>query len=115
MVGTGNEGTSISVTIPEKSTGNRSYKANWIPNIYTVRYHPNGGSGTMTDSSHIYDMEGSLSDQFFTRTGYSFEGWATTPSGDVVYLNKQKIKNLAESGVVNSVRQVDGNGLFHDL
>ena len=103
--GTGISGTSMNVTIPAGSTGPRSYTANWTanwtPNNYTVCYDANGGTGTMADTTHIYDVEAPLRNNGFTRFGYSFAGWAAAPGGDVVYLNGQSVINLAKSGVVN--------------
>jgi uncharacterized repeat protein (TIGR02543 family) len=98
--GTGISGTSMNVTIPAGSTGPRSYTANWTPNNYTVCYDANGGTGTMADTTHIYDVEAPLRNNGFTRFGYSFAGWAAAPGGDVVYLNGQSVINLAKSGVV---------------
>ena len=42
----GSNGTTAqkSVTITKGSTGNKSYAANWTPNVLTVKYHNDGGS-----------------------------------------------------------------------
>ena len=42
--GTGIEGTTTTVTITKGSTGNRSYKAKYVDNGYTITYDLNGGS-----------------------------------------------------------------------
>ena len=34
----------------------------------------------------------------FTKNGYHFFGWATSANGDVIYSNKQNIKDYAGSG-----------------
>ncbi len=44
--GTGLSNASTSVTIPKGSTGNRTYTANWTPNVCTITYSPNGGTFT---------------------------------------------------------------------
>ncbi|MBR3790293.1 MAG: InlB B-repeat-containing protein, partial [Clostridia bacterium] len=68
--------------------------AKWTPNTYTIKYNANGGTGTMADSSHIYDVEQTLTANGFTKTGYTFAGWATSTNGDKVYDDKQSVKNL---------------------
>ena len=97
--GTGIGGTSLNVTVPKGSTVDRSYTANWTPGTYTVRYNANGGAGYMGNTTHTYDEGAALRNNAFTRSGYSFAGWATSPGGSVVYSNGQNVQNLAESGV----------------
>ena len=75
--------------------------ASWTPNNYTVRYHANNGTTDTVDTTHTYDSAQDLRDNDFTRTGYSFAGWATDPGGNAVYSNRQNVINLAASGVVN--------------
>ena len=71
--------------------------AQWSANTYTVRYNANGGSGSMSDSSHTYDIAKSLTSNTFVKTHYLFKGWATSPTGSVVYLNNQSVKNLTST------------------
>ena len=54
---TGSNGTTkqTNVSIAKGSTGNKSYTANWTPIKWTVKYDANGGTGTMSDSSHTYE------------------------------------------------------------
>jgi uncharacterized repeat protein (TIGR02543 family) len=61
---------------------------------YTDKFNPNGGNGKMTDMSFNYDDEKTLNANTFTRDDYTFSGWAISADGDVVYTNKQKVKNL---------------------
>ncbi|GHU71517.1 hypothetical protein FACS189413_13320 [Bacteroidia bacterium] len=66
-----------------------------VVNTYTVAYNGNGTTGGSTaSSSHTYDEAKNLTTNGFTRTGYSFAGWATNPSGPVVYSNQQSVRNL---------------------
>jgi len=71
--------------------------AQWNPITYTVTYHKNNAdaTGTMADSSHVYDVDKNLNINTFTRTGYTFGGWAETPDGAVQYTNDQSVKNLS--------------------
>lgn len=51
-------------------------------NSYTLNLYGNGGSNSMgsvhVSNPCIYGVETALPTNLFTRTGYSFEGWATT-------------------------------------
>ena len=95
--------------------------AHWTPITYYVQFHENGGSGTMSDQPFTYDVRNALKTHAFTRTGFAFSGWATTPSGQVRYAENASVVNLEEteggiadlyavwSGVGYSVR-FDSNG-----
>ena len=50
---------------------------------YTVTYHANGGSGTMTDtnSPYAYEVVAKVLTNGFTRSRYTFTGWNTKPDG----------------------------------
>lgn len=52
---------------------------------YTVSYNANGGSGAPSSQKKYYGKTLTLSSTKPTRTGYSFEGWATSASGSVAY------------------------------
>lgn len=73
--------------------------ANWKPNNYKVRYNGNGAtSGTMTDSSHVYDTVNSLTKNAYARTGYTFTGWNTKADGKgTAYVDGDSVKNLTAS------------------
>ena len=75
--------------------------AQWSPITYTVSFNNNGGEGTMTAQTHTYDSSLTLTPNAFTRTGYSFAGWATTAGGNVVYTNGQSVSNLATAQGAN--------------
>ena len=67
---------------------------NWKANTYTVKYDANGGTGTTASSSHTYDVSKELTENGFSRTGYTFAGWSTTKGGSVTYNNNASVKNL---------------------
>lgn len=88
---------------PATSGGNASIclYANWKPNTYTFEYYANGGTGTMSPSIHIYDKAGTLTENKFSKEGYNFIGWSTTPNGAVEYIDGQNILNkTTENGKV---------------
>ena len=63
-----------------RTTGNQIITANYTPNIYSIKYDANGGSGTMEDSSATYDVSTTLSKNTFTNGDYSFLGWSLDPA-----------------------------------
>lgn len=73
------------------------FEAKWSANTYYVAYNANGGSGSMSTSTHTYDTAKALTANGFTKTGYSFEGWSTSSSGSVVYVNKASVINLTST------------------
>ena len=84
--GTGIDGQSTSVTIPQGSTGDKTYTANWEVINYAISYNLNGGSlgtdettGAEITNPTSYNAETAT----FTlhnprKTGYVFEGWTGT-------------------------------------
>ena len=52
---------------------------------YTISYNANGGSGTMDDSYRRHGYVVGIATNEFTRSGYSFVGWATSSNGSVTY------------------------------
>ena len=76
--------------------------AGWAPNTYTVKYNKNGGTGTMADQSFTYDVAQNLRAIAFSRTGYTFDGWATSAGADATYRGGASVKNLTavNGGVV---------------
>lgn len=81
-----------SVVYEDKATyttdANADLYAVWQQITYTVSYNANGGTGLMANSTKIHGTTLTLSANAFTRTGYDFVGWATSPTGDKVYDDK---------------------------
>ena len=79
---------------------NLSLYAKWTANTYSVQFNGNGStSGSMDDESFTYDEAKTLTTNAFSRTGYTFDGWATTADGVVAYADGQSVSNLtAENG-----------------
>jgi len=75
--------------------------AQWGAKSYVLRYHANGGSGTMADQLIKYDEPTVLSKCTFTKADHSFMGWATTPNGEAKYIDEQIVVNLLESGTMD--------------
>ncbi|MBE7015936.1 MAG: hypothetical protein E7417_03850, partial [Ruminococcaceae bacterium] len=66
------------------TTGKYLYKegkwSEWRPGIY---FDANGGEGTMEPQYSDSSAEITLNANTFTRNGYDFMGWSTTPDGEV--------------------------------
>ena len=86
----------------DKVTADTTLYAKWTANTYTVEFHPNGGDGAVSSQEFTYDETAkALTANGFTRTGYTFAGWAATADGVKVYDDGQEVSNLAsENGAV---------------
>lgn len=74
-------GNSFTVT----SSGTTTLYAVWKVNTYTVSYNANGGSGAPSAQTKTYNVSLTLSATVPTRSGYIFQGWATSSTGVVAY------------------------------
>ncbi len=97
-------------------TADMALYAIWSPDAssYTVVFNSNGGTGYMPDqdlgftsgmarwSDIACDRQGAqnfTSEQnVFTRSGYTFQGWAVLAAGDVVFTDGQSVKDMAAAG-----------------
>lgn len=79
---------------------------------YSVKFNANGGTGTMANESFTYGTAKALTANAFTRTGYTFQGWATSASGSKVYSDKQSVSNLTTSGGVVNLYAVWESALY---
>lgn len=70
--------------------------AQWRYNTYTVVFNKNatGPSGSMANQNFTYGTAQNLTTNNFTWSAHNFEGWATEPSGAVVYGNGAEVNNL---------------------
>ena len=65
---------------------------------FTVAYNSNGGSGSMSDQRIDIDTPTALRANTFTKEDATFQGWAISPTGRVVYQDEQVVENLAGDG-----------------
>ncbi len=66
---------------------------------YTVKYNANGGKGSMAVTTFTVDETNTLRPNAFTKTGYSFVGWAEEKTATVpTYTDGQSVTNIAASG-----------------
>jgi len=76
------------VEIKSGSTGHVVIYARWTANQNTLIFDANGGTGVMSDLVISTDDSVILPRNAFTRVGYQFAGWATSPFGEVVYADE---------------------------
>jgi uncharacterized repeat protein (TIGR02543 family) len=72
---------------PAMPAANLTLYAQWTPNTYNLLFDPDGGAGTMTPVAVDYEEWIVLPVSTFTRIGYSFNGWAVTPAGPIIYVD----------------------------
>lgn len=69
--------------------------AQWRANRYQVVFMPNGGQGTMATMDLSYGESTSLTANGFSRNGYQFKNWSSSPNGSgTVYENGSRVMNL---------------------
>ena len=77
---------------------NATIYANWVANTYTIAFNGNTNTGGSTASVlATYDVSVTLTANGFTKTGYSFAGWATSATGSVEYADKASVTNLSST------------------
>ena len=75
--------------------------ATFTPNTYRVQFHRNGASEATVYQNFTYDVAQNLTANSYTRTGYTFGGWATSKAradaGTVDYTDGQNVNNLTST------------------
>ena len=91
----------MEVIVPSGSYGNRSYKANWQANQYTITYNPNEGTLANITQTVIFDKEETLAVP--SRLGYKFLGWydGTQPYIDGIWLTDRNVNLKAKWEIIN--------------
>ena len=62
----------------------------WQPIQYIVRYHANGGEGTMEDTIITYGVDSTLRTPAFTQEGYTLTGWYRYRTSDNKWMYKSE-------------------------
>lgn len=70
--------------------------AQWQANAYQLKFDANGGGGTMANQTMTYGQSAAISRCTFTRTGYTFDGWAKSADGARTYSDEASVKNLTD-------------------
>ncbi len=95
------------VSIEKGALGNRSYKANWSVNTYTLTIDPNGGTymGNAKATVLNFTVNDTIEIAEPTRVGYTFTGWSdgTTTSREIT------LQNVAEDRTYTAQWSADSN------
>ncbi len=79
--------------------GTGTVTATFTPNTYRVQFHRNGAPEATVYQDFTYDAAQNLTANSYTRTGYTFAGWALSTDGAVKYANGEEVSNLtSENG-----------------
>lgn len=86
--------------------GSITLSAIWAEVNYNVAFNANGGSGSMANQQMQVGIAEALNANTFTRTGYTFSGWAESATGAVKYTDKQSVTSLASEGATKTLYAV---------
>ena len=70
---------------------------------YYVTFSSNGGTGTMTQQTMPVGISANLKGSTFSRTGYTFYGWAVSSGGTRVYTDGQTVRDIAGPGATKAL------------
>ena len=85
------------VTSRDSASADYTAYAKWTPNAYTVVFNANGGTGTMSNQARTYNDDVALTENAFTRAGYTFSGWNTVADGSGTAYTNGASENLTST------------------
>lgn len=89
----GNINKEFEFNISEDTIVEPEYEAN----RYVIAYNANGSNGKMANQTLTYDQATPLTENSFSREGYTFAGWNTDPDGNGdSYDDKESVLNLTD-------------------
>lgn len=105
--------------IPAGYYGDITLTAQWTANSYTIEFNGNGAtSGSTASMSMTYDTAKNLTANGFTRDGYDFLGWSTSPTGEKVYNNQASVSKLSSTAgatvTLYAVWQINNSAIVED-
>ncbi|MGL6198866.1 MAG: InlB B-repeat-containing protein [Lachnospiraceae bacterium] len=75
-------------------SSNTTLYAVWKGNTCTIQFNADDGSGNTAFQAFTFGASYTLSSNSFTRTGYTFIGWATTSGGSVAYIDGELMNGI---------------------
>ena len=106
--GTGISGGSTAVVIPQGSSGNKAYIANWSPNQYQVEFQPDVECAIENPLTVTYDDAYAFPE--IVKRGYTYCGWS---DGNTTYT--AGLWTLTDNIVVTPVWELDIYKLTYDM
>lgn len=85
--------------------GDTTLYAVWSPNIYTVKYDANGGSGAPSSQTKTFGQNITLSTSVPSRNNYVFIGWATQSDSTAVIYESGEVYTADENITLYAVWQ----------
>ncbi|GGI15294.1 hypothetical protein GCM10007377_15180 [Galliscardovia ingluviei] len=99
------------VTLPD---GGLRLCAQWSADKTQLAYDPNGGTGKMTPTVGHTDEQVTVSENGFTRKGYTFTGWATKPADGTTVKPQSKVTLPAGGMTLYAQWQANPSSLTYD-
>ncbi len=73
--------------------GHNLIKVYWYPNRTFLKFHSEGGNGSMKDQTLYYGFQNRIAKNQFTKIGHRFAGWKGTVEGaEKMFLDEEKIQ-----------------------
>ena len=69
----------------------------WEKKKVDITFNSAGGNGVMPNQTITYDQFERLTENKFTRPGYTFAGWATRSDGEVVYVDREEANYIVKN------------------
>jgi len=87
------------VNLTSENNATVTLYARWGTQPYYIEYNKNSDDAeeNMMISTFFFGIEQNLKENSFTRTGYTFAGWAKTSGGSVEFSDKEAVLDLAGS------------------
>lgn len=112
--------TSITVNFTISSSGGSSTtyyvgtKDCTLPTEVTITFHKNDGTDATTSQTIDYNTPTNLTANSFSREGYTFQGWATSASGEKVH-NDQASVTLTKNTDLYAVWQKNSHNVSYSI
>ena len=78
----GTESKDYTAVVPAESSGDKQFRAHWLPHSYSVEYYPNAPTSSLVvegstenQPDREFDVDYNLSPNGFSINGYVFRGW----------------------------------------
>ena len=92
-------GTLVNESTIYKNVSSITLYAHYSAKQYKISYNANNGKGTMSTSTHTYDVAKKLNTNAFSKFGYYFAGWSTNKNATVpTYTDGENVTNVSLIG-----------------